>query len=82
MCILPGSVCDSLTDKGMALLRGVKGVGFDGIKLSFSIGATAFREGDTAESILHRADSLMYRAKKNRNTFCSDIEGSALCVIP
>ncbi|MDD4836292.1 MAG: diguanylate cyclase [Dethiosulfovibrio sp.] len=82
MCILPGLACDTLVEKGKALLRGVSDVGIDGIKLSFSIGGTTFQDGDTAESILQRADSLMYRAKKNRNTFCFDVEGNGLCVIP
>ncbi len=82
MCILPGSACDTLVENGKALLRGVGEVGIDGIKLSFSIGGTLFRDGDTVESLLQRADSLMYRAKKNRNTFCFDVEGNGLCVIP
>ncbi len=82
MCILPGLACDTLVEKGKALLMGVSDVGINGIKLSFSIGGTTFQDGDTAESILQRADSLMYRAKKNRNTFCFDVEGSGLCVIP
>ncbi|MBU1567431.1 MAG: diguanylate cyclase, partial [Proteobacteria bacterium] len=46
----------------------------DGIKLqaTVSIGATLVKEGDTAKSLIKRADSLLYESKRqgrNRLTF-------------
>ncbi len=34
------------------------------VKLSISIGATLFKEDDEVESLVHRADSLMYKCKR------------------
>ena len=44
------------------------------LNITVSIGATAVREGDTIESILERADHLMYQSKKNgKNRVSHDI---------
>lgn len=42
---------------------------FNGLKITISAGATTYREGDTVDSMLSRADSALYKAKaqgKNR----------------
>ena len=35
------------------------------LKISISVGATVVREGDTIDSVVERADHLMYKSKQN-----------------
>jgi diguanylate cyclase (GGDEF)-like protein len=39
------------------------------IEITVSIGLTMHKKGDTAESIIKRADEALYKAKKNRNKY-------------
>lgn len=49
-----------------------------GLEVTVSIGVTEARAGDTAETLVARADALMYEAKKQgRNRVVSDIGGPA-----
>jgi diguanylate cyclase (GGDEF)-like protein/PAS domain S-box-containing protein len=57
-----------LIGKSNAIVKG-KSVG-----ISVSIGATMIRPDDSAETVVNRADSLMYQSKKNgRNMLTSDL---------
>lgn len=63
---------DALAERSR-LLVGLSGLnlGDDPMTITVSMGATLFRAGDTAESIVQRADALMYQSKrdgKNRVT--------------
>jgi diguanylate cyclase (GGDEF)-like protein/PAS domain S-box-containing protein len=56
-----------LVEKSNAVVKG-KSIG-----VSVSIGATMIRPDDSAETVVNRADSLMYQSKKNgRNMLTSD----------
>ena len=36
----------------------------NGLKVSISVGGAVYREGDTADSIIHKADKALYKAKR------------------
>ncbi len=41
------------------------------VQVTVSIGATLVRDQDTAESIVKRADTLLYQSKKNGRNRCT-----------
>jgi diguanylate cyclase (GGDEF)-like protein/PAS domain S-box-containing protein len=56
-----------LIEKSNAIVKGIS------VGISVSIGATMIQPEDSAETIVNRADSLMYQSKKNgRNMLTSD----------
>ena len=47
----------------------------DSLRVTISIGASQIRAGDTVDSVLHRADTNLYRAKQSgKNRVCIDYE--------
>ena len=71
--VLAGDVDDADFDR-LTVQAGRFGVKDNGaIGVSVSIGATLSRPDDTVDTIVRRADNLMYRCKKaGRNCVCID----------
>jgi DNA polymerase V len=71
--ILFDDVAEQLAGLGCERIRAVV-ESFDcesvasGLRISVSIGLSEFRVGDTAESVVHRSDESMYRAKSVEST--------------
>ncbi|MEO6594864.1 MAG: diguanylate cyclase [Planctomycetota bacterium] len=77
LVVLPDTAPDDATVMATRLFTGVQVKGQElGLPMTISIGLTALRPGDTAESIMHRADRALYASKDfGRNRFSADIEG-------
>lgn len=76
LVVLPDTSPDDATVLATRLFTAVKARGDDlQLPVTISIGLTAFREGDTIESILQRADHALYASKDSgRNRFSVDAD--------
>lgn len=76
LVVLPDTNPDDATVLATRLFTAVQSRGDDmQLPVTISIGLTAFRKGDTVESVLQRADHALYASKDSgRNRFSVDIE--------
>lgn len=78
LVVLPDTTPDEATVLATRLFTSVQGLGEElQLPLTVSIGLTSFRAGDTAETILQRADRALYASKDlGRNRFSADLESA------
>ncbi|MBL8748767.1 MAG: diguanylate cyclase [Planctomycetes bacterium] len=76
LVVLPDTNPDDATVLATRLFTAVQNRGIDiQLPVTISIGLTAYRQGDTAETILQRADHALYASKDSgRNRFSVDVE--------
>jgi diguanylate cyclase len=68
---LASKLCKMLSSKSLTNKRSQQALG----NVTISIGVTQHRHGDTAASLIDRADAALYRAKQHgRNQACTDLE--------
>jgi diguanylate cyclase (GGDEF)-like protein len=77
LVVLPNTTPDEATVLATRLFTAVQTRGETmGLPVTISIGLTNYRDGDSVESILQRADHALYASKDyGRNRFSVDIEG-------
>lgn len=76
LIVLPDTTPDDAAVLAARLFTTVHNRGEElGLPLSISIGLTAYRPGDTVETLLHRADHALFASKGyGRNRFSADVD--------
>jgi two-component system cell cycle response regulator len=67
MIVLPETVLENAVQAGEKIRMAISGKQLGGVSkpITVSIGVTQYKEGESAEALVNRADALLYRAKMN-----------------
>jgi two-component system cell cycle response regulator len=67
MIVLPETVLENAVKAGEKIRTAISAKRLDGVQkpITVSLGVTQYKEGESAEALVNRADALLYRAKMN-----------------
>jgi len=84
LVVLPDTTPDDATVLATRMFTAVHARGEElGLPMTISIGLTSHRQGDTVESLLHRADRALYASKGyGRNRFSADVDEPEVAAPP